>query len=375
MNLNNAQKESLKQVMEVMEATQRAMSPREPLSLGTYLPFLSMTVGQQFFLTHRSIHFAGQSRRKQTEEMVAHIHEKLDELGYPNFSTTGGHITTIYIFNDATIIGVLEIKELNSATTSVLNTKMAFVKSQGEDIVDHIESLKESSVVRPIDRLVSDPRTGGLTRQVATVTLSDKTPQRSFYPSFDATPEEMWDQFTASDSNVMVLFGPPGTGKTSFIRQMMDYRNWKDVIVADDTMVLNNPDICNAIRKAPEGGVFIIEDADVIVGKRTDGNNAMTALLNTTEGLIKTDTKFIISTNLPTLNTVDEALIRPGRTFRTLEFRPLTFEEARQVRIDLDLPVDHMSEAKKDWTLSEAINLDDVAEDSRKGVLSFGFRQ
>lgn len=375
MNLNDAQKESLKQIMDVMEKTQKAMAPRDPLSLGTYLPFLSMTVGQQFFLTRRSIHFAGQNRRKQTEEMVTHIHTKISEFWYPNFSTCGNNVTTIYVFDNRNIVGVLELKEMNSATTSVLSVKAAFIKDHGEDIVNYVEGLKESSVVRPIDRLVSDPRTGGLTRQIATILLSDKTPRRSFYPSFGATPEEMWDQFAVSDSNVMVLFGPPGTGKTSFIRQMMDYRNWKDVIVADDTMVLNNPDICNAIRKAPEGGVFIIEDADVIVGKRTDGNNAMTALLNTTEGLIKTDTKFIISTNLPTLNTVDEALIRPGRTFRTLEFRPLTFEEARQVRTDLDLPVDHMSEAKNDWTLSEAINLDDVAEDSRKGVLSFGFIQ
>jgi ATP-dependent 26S proteasome regulatory subunit len=54
----------------------------------------------------------------------------------------------------------------------------------------------------------------------------------------------------------------------------------------------------------------------------------MSALLNAISGITKSNIKFLIATNLPTLRHVDPALYRPGRAFRVMEFDKLNAEEA-----------------------------------------------
>ncbi|MBW6072289.1 hypothetical protein, partial [Pseudomonas aeruginosa] len=108
---------------------------------------------------------------------------------------------------------------------------------------------------------------------------------------------------------------------------------------------------------------IITEDSDKMVAKREDGNSNMAGLLNATAGLVSTKTKIIISTNLPTLRDVDEALVRPGRAFDILTFKTLTAEQANDARIANGLePVDFVG---NNFTLAEALNTD-AASSPRK---------
>ena len=51
-------------------------------------------------------------------------------------------------------------------------------------------------------------------------------------------------------------------------------------------------------------------------------------LLGLSDGLIQSfNKKIIISTNLPNLTNIDEAVIRKGRCFDVLNFRPLLWDE------------------------------------------------
>ncbi len=182
----------------------------------------------------------------------------------------------------------------------------------------------------------------------------------TLYPYFDFTPAELWADFEQSKSNVLLLIGPPGVGKSSFILEMLRARGWdRNSYIADRDDVLRHPDLTDFIRGVPQGSVVVTEDSDKMVAKRENGNNAMASLLNATAGIIPTDTKIIISTNLPNLRQVDEALLRPGRAYRVLEFKKLTVEQAQAVRRSMDLPEVDLS-GEKEVTLAEAINWHEV---------------
>jgi hypothetical protein len=76
--------------------------------------------------------------------------------------------------------------------------------------------------------------------------------------------------------------------------------------------------------------VFVIEDADTILGSRSrEGNKMIARFLNVSDGLIKfPNKKVIFTTNLDDFKKVDEALLRPGRCFGMIKCRPLDYDEA-----------------------------------------------
>ncbi len=165
------------------------------------------------------------------------------------------------------------------------------------------------------------------------------------YPFLGQTAAELWDAFAASSSNVMILIGPPGTGKSSLIRAMLNHRGWDDnAYLADSTDTIMHPNFVERIRTLPRGSVVVTEDSDQLLESRDNGNTAMATLLNATSGLASTDTKFLIGTNLPSLNNTDSAILRRGRLFKVLAFRKLSLAEAAAVRAmmgksDIDLSV------------------------------------
>jgi ATP-dependent 26S proteasome regulatory subunit len=62
---------------------------------------------------------------------------------------------------------------------------------------------------------------------------------------------------------------------------------------------------------------------------RRDGNALMAKFLTLTDGLIKPiETKKVIFTTNLNINSIDEALLRVGRTFASLNFEKLNREQA-----------------------------------------------
>lgn len=210
-------------------------------------------------------------------------------------------------------------------------------------------------------------------------TIQPLTPLANYhvaYPFMDQTPAQVWAAFAASKSNVLLLIGPPGTGKSSFTMEMLNTRGWdRPTYLADSDEVLNNPGLINFIRDLPKGSLVVTEDSDSIVAKREDGNSLMSGLLNATAGLISTDTKFIISTNLASLAKVDPALIRPGRTFKVLHFRKHNHDEAIAARAGLGLPYLDLPNDGGGLTLAEILNTEDNTLESGREVRKFGFQQ
>jgi ATP-dependent 26S proteasome regulatory subunit len=74
---------------------------------------------------------------------------------------------------------------------------------------------------------------------------------------------------------------------------------------------------------------FVIEDADHLLLARSNGNHDLHRFLTIADGVVRSQgRKIIFTTNLPNVSDIDEALLRPGRCFATVQTRSLSHAES-----------------------------------------------
>jgi len=174
-----------------------------------------------------------------------------------------------------------------------------------------------------------------------TVPLTDeKSPVTEMYPFLgDESLISYYDRYMHSSASVLVLLGPPGTGKTSFVRGLLQYTKTSAVVTYDPELLEKD----YVFAKFIEGNnnVMVIEDADNFLGSRRDGNTVMHKFLNVGDGLVTTrNKKLIFSTNLPSIKEIDSALVRPGRCFDTLLFNYLNKQQAHKLADVMNLKLE-----------------------------------
>jgi hypothetical protein len=147
------------------------------------------------------------------------------------------------------------------------------------------------------------------------------------YPWINGGLDAYIDAYMNSDASVLILIGAPGTGKTTFVKNLI-HRSGADAKVTYDVNVMQSDGIFASFIEGREK-FMIMEDADAFLKSRADGNTMMHRFLNVSDGLISaSNKKLVFSTNLPSVRDIDDALMRPGRCFDVMEFRPLTRDEA-----------------------------------------------
>jgi hypothetical protein len=199
-----------------------------------------------------------------------------------------------------------------------------------------VEFIGDSEEIKKITEKIdgSFERVGPLLRWIyntdgesTKIPLSTRPLVDGAYPWIKEPIIDYFNRFMDSSASVLVLIGPPGTGKTSFLKNMIAHVN-QGATITYDTKVMSTDTLFVDFMNSHDS-FLILEDADNFLSAREDGNDMMHRFLNVSDGLISTDhKKLIFTTNLPSIASIDEALIRPGRCFDVLEFRPLTREEA-----------------------------------------------
>lgn len=185
------------------------------------------------------------------------------------------------------------------------------------------------------------------------VPLNYRPAIKSAYPWLPKDIHTYIDDYLNSAASVIILIGPPGTGKTTFIKNLI-HRSGADAKVTYDEKVMSDDSLFAGFIEG-DTRFLIMEDADAFLATREDGNTMMHRFLNVSDGLISAEgKKLVFSTNLPSVHDIDSALMRPGRCFDVVEFRPLTRVEALDVAEEIKL--DHGLPDGSEFTLAEIFN-------------------
>lgn len=183
---------------------------------------------------------------------------------------------------------------------------------------------------------------------------TDRAPISEMYPFLGKeTIEDYYNRYIDSDASILLLIGPPGTGKTTFIRGLLQHTG-SSAIVTYDANILEK-DYVFAQFIEGEANVMVMEDADTFLKARSDGNSMMHRFLNVGDGLVTTKgKKLVFSTNLPSIRDIDSALVRPGRCFDILHFDNLTKDQA--VALASKVGIDPSEFDKEEYSVAEIFN-------------------
>eukprot|EP01132_Coremiostelium_polycephalum_P001452 gene1452-1830_t len=119
-----------------------------------------------------------------------------------------------------------------------------------------------------------------------------------------------------------LLYGPPGSGKTSFILAVAD-RFGKSISIMNMSKGIHDGNIHGIIQKCQKNTILVLEDIDAAFVKRnTNSENAVltfSGLLNAIDGLASSDGRILMMTTNH-IDRLSPALIRPGRVDLKVKF-------------------------------------------------------
>lgn len=116
-----------------------------------------------------------------------------------------------------------------------------------------------------------------------------------------------------------LLYGPPGSGKSSFIQALAGELEYNICILNLSERGLTDDRLNHLLSNVPERSIMLLEDIDAAFTKRTQTDNqgyqsmiTFSGLLNSLDGVASAEERIIFLTTNH-VEKLDPALIRPGR--------------------------------------------------------------
>lgn len=174
------------------------------------------------------------------------------------------------------------------------------------------------------------------------------------------------------ESGLVLLYGIPGSGKSSLLRHLCS-KHPKDYIIVPTSLTnrLGDPDFVSFMIDNANS-VFILEDCEQILMDRGVNmfNGAISNILNMSDGLLSDimNIKFICTFNAD-IKTIDNALLRKGRCYAKYEFKELEESKVRALNDKYNLGLTEI----RPMTLAEIYNADktEYSEDRKMNKIGF----
>jgi len=281
-----------------------------------------------------------QERLKPQEEKNEEERSKVDDLRGTPMSV--GNLEEIIDVNHAivstsvgsehyvSILSFVDKDQLEPGCSVLLNHKVHAVVGVLSDDTDPMVTVMKLEKA-PTESYAD---IGGLDTQIQEIKESVELP---------LTHPEYYEEMGIKPPKGVILYGPPGTGKTLLAKAVANQTSATFLRVVGSELIQkylgDGPKLVRELFRVAEEhspSIVFIDEIDAVGTKRYESNSGgereiqrtMLELLNHLDGFdSRGDVKVIMATNR--IETLDPALIRPGRIDRKIEF-PLPDEKTKR---------------------------------------------
>ena len=233
---------------------------------------------------------------------------------------------------------------------------------QAKKLLEFVKPLPEDTDKIVTYDLVVSTNTGFSTTECTSSRNIDIDIKKNYN---DDLPYDKYKEFCEKDgSGLALMFGIPGSGKTSLIKKLIYDCSDTNFYIMDFSMLQN---IISgqflSFLLGLKNAVIIMEDCEYVLKRRdTHENPLINSLLNITDGLVgdALNIRFLCTFNAA-LTDIDEALLRPGRLKVKYEFKALNKDKTKAICGD-----------DKAETLAEIYNRDKI-DFNKKEQRKIGF--
>jgi len=272
-----------------------------------------------------------QERLKPTEEKTQEERSKVDDIRGSPMGV--GNLEEIIDDNHAivsssvgpeyyvTIMSFVDKDQLEPGCSILMHNKVLSVVGVLQDEVDPMVSVMKVEKA-PLESYAD---IGGLDEQIQEIKEAVELP---------LTHPEFYEEIGIKPPKGVILYGSPGTGKTLLAKAVANSTSATFLRVVGSELIQkylgDGPKLVRELFRVAEDlspSIVFIDEIDAIGTKRYESHSGgereiqrtMLELLNQLDGFdSKADVKVIMATNR--IETLDPALIRPGRIDRKIEF-------------------------------------------------------
>jgi hypothetical protein len=256
---------------------------------------------------------------------------------------------------------------------SLSHDAIVYHDGNSEKLEELLKIINAHIVETPKDKFYMVVRNQSRFELKAFKTQTNQLDLKQLYNSdFEDIHIEINSFLEANRSGLVILHGKQGTGKTAYIRHLIQ-TNSKQVIYMNAEIVshFSDPDFITFLFKQRDS-IIVIEDCEELLMARIGSskvNAGLINILNMSDGLLgdALNLKFICTFNAP-LKDIDKALLRKGRLVARYEFKDLSTEKANAIIQEQKL---NISLQTKPIALAELFNYQKQNFEQAKIVIGF----